>query len=85
MAKFLIERGSKKDMKDKHNNTPLKLAETKGDSRHHPAPSPHSPMPPCLPALCSPLHIPSPPPFSGNVAIITMLGGDPKSLKGAAE
>ena len=32
MAKYLIDRGSKKDQKDKHNNTPLKLAETKGNA-----------------------------------------------------
>ena len=29
MATLLIARGAKKDLKDKHNNTPLKLAETK--------------------------------------------------------
>lgn len=29
MTKWLLERGIKKDLKDKHNNTPLKLAESK--------------------------------------------------------
>ena len=29
MTKWLLDRGIKKDLRDKHNNTPLKLAESK--------------------------------------------------------
>ena len=50
MVHFLLKRGIKKDLKDKHNNTALRLAESKG-----------------------------------NAAVITALGGDPATLKGAAE
>ena len=32
MAEYLIKRGVKKDLKDKHNNSALKLAESKGNA-----------------------------------------------------
>jgi len=32
MVEWLVQRGAKKDLKDKHNNTPLRLAESKGNA-----------------------------------------------------